>query len=152
MTTTLPLPQTDAYRLGDRLAHGALVSAVHTPLPNEVAREELLLKKLGARGWGRMHHFRHYYQTGWGEARCKPLSPRASEAFFRFLEAVDFPPDCLPSLFLTDLGGLELRWESSGSDVQVEFASNAIEVYFAEQEWTVHHADAVGLARQLSSR
>lgn len=154
MTTTLPLPQMDVYRLGERLANGAPLSPVHTPPPNEAAREELLLKKLGARGWGRMLHFRRYYQPGWGESQCKSLSPRASEAFFRFLEAIEFPANCLPSLFLTDEGGLELRWELSGYDVQVEFASNGIEVYSAQrgQEWSVAQTASADLARQLSSR
>ena len=153
MTTTLPIPQSETYQLGERLANGAPLPAVHTPRPNEVAREELLLKRLGARGWGRMHHFRNFYQPGWGDPRCKPLSPRATESFFRFLEAVRFPDGCTPSLFLTDQGGLELRWELNGSDVQVEFSSDGIEYYLAaeEQESFVPHAEVPALVRQLSS-
>ncbi len=154
MTTTLPIPHSDTYQLSERLANSAPLPAIHTPPPNEVDREEVLLKKLGARGWGRMQHFRNFYQPGWGEMGGKPLSPRATEAFFRFLELVQFPVDCTPSLFLTDQGGLELRWECNGIDVQVEFSSEGIELYSAAEEIEsfVPHAEAVSLAGQLSSR
>ena len=102
MIATLPTPRSDAYRLDESLVNGAPSPGVHTPPPNEAAREELLLQKLGARGWGRMHHFRKFYEPGWGDANCKPLSPRATEAFFRFIEVIQFPAQCVPSFFLTD--------------------------------------------------
>ena len=154
MTTTVPAPRSGAYRLDDALANDTPLSAVHQPMPNEAAREELLLQKLGARGWGRMHHFRNFYQPGWGDARGKSLSPRASEAFFRFIEAVQFPAKCVPSLFLTDQGGLELRWEDGGHDVQVEFTSDGIEYSFAAtgREDFLPHSQVSSLAGQLSAR
>jgi len=154
MTTSLPAPRTESYQLSDRMIDDTPVpAAFHTPAPNEAAREELLLKKLGARGWGRLHHFRQFYQPGWGERRCRPLSPRATEAFFRFLEEVRFASGCMPSLFLTDQGGLELRWELNGRDVQVEFSSEGIESYSAADgnEAVVPHAEASAVARRFSA-
>lgn len=64
---------------------------VRTTNPNEAEREDLLLSKLGPRGWGRIHHFRHYYAQGWGErGHGRPLSPRSLEAFFRYLDEQAF--------------------------------------------------------------
>ena len=82
-------------------------SSVHGPAPDQWARHELLLRKLGPKGWGRVYQFRNYYGPGWGE-RGRVLSPRALEAFFRFVEMADFPPATRPSVFLTDRGGIEL--------------------------------------------
>jgi hypothetical protein len=62
------------------------------------APEELLLSKLGAKGWGRLHYFHHYYSTGWGDGSGKPLSPRALETFYRFLESAKFPEGSVPSV------------------------------------------------------
>lgn len=141
------------YTLNEALAKKPRSTVVRQPLPNEAAREELLLQKLGARGWGRIHHFRDYYTPGWGEERCRPLSPRATETFFRFLEAIKIPTGCVPSVFLTDNGGLELRWEREGNDIQVEFTAAGIEYYAAREdvEEVVPHDRAVALAQQLSA-
>jgi len=154
MPTTFSSPGAGTYKLGEKLINDTPIHGVHEPLPNEGAREDLLLKKLGARGWGRMHHFRYYYQPRWGESRCKSLSPRATEAFFRFLESVKVPEhSSLPSLFLTDQGGLELRWEHHGKDIQVEFTGTGIEIYCSpdDQESTASHSQASELAKALSA-
>ena len=55
--------------------------AVRAATPSEADREEVVLKKLGARGWGRLHHFRFFYGPGWDERSGRPLSPRALEGF-----------------------------------------------------------------------
>ncbi|MEY2485963.1 MAG: hypothetical protein QOH39_1611 [Verrucomicrobiota bacterium] len=152
--TTIPAPQSGVYTLGEPLRNDAPVAAVYTPPPNEAAREELLLQKLGARGWGRMHHFRYFYRPEWGASNCRPLSPRATEAFYRFVNCLELPANCVPSLFLTDDGGLELRWEKNGTDVQVEFSPTAIELYLSDRaaESCFAHTDASRLGRELSQR
>ena len=155
MTTIVPTPAFGSYRLGEALTEEAIPAVVHRPLPNEAAREEMLLQKLGSRGWGRIHHFRYYYSPGWGEGTGKVLSPRASEAFYRFLEAVMFPESSTPSIFLTDNGGLELCWEDTdGHARQVEFTSKGIEYYdeARQREGFVSHRDILSLAQQFSSR
>ena len=154
MIATLPTLKWDAYTLDEALRGNAPLDPVYTPPPNEADREEMLLKKLGPRGWGRMHQFRYFYQPEWGDSRCKPLSPRALESFYRFVEALQIPFDCVPSLFLTDSGGLELRWEVNGNDVQVEFSTSGIEYCLPHVgvESFVAHSDAVSLAQDLSRR
>lgn len=124
--------------------------------PDEAQHEELLLQKLGPRGWGRLHHFRHFYSQGWGElGRGRPLSPRALEAFFRFLAALPAPQGKPPSIFLTDKGNIELCWEdAAGQAVQVEFTPTGAE-YFIEataEEDTVAHAALADLAQRLGNR
>lgn len=136
MTTTLPQPrQSGFYQLSENLRDEALLLVVRPATPSEGEREELLLSKLGAKGWGRLHHFRHYYSAGWGDGSGRPLSPRALETFYRFLESAKFPENAKPSLFLTDGGGIELCWEdAAGKAVQVEFQSAEIEFYVEAEE------------------
>ena len=116
-------------------------------------RKELLLSKLGPREWERLHHFRDYYSTGWGDGSGKPLSPRVLKTFYRFLESATFPQGSKPSLFLTDAGCIELCWEdSSGKAVQVEFRPAEIEFYVEAQELedSVPASEAKELARRLA--
>ena len=154
MTSTLPQPKGNAYRLSDDLLENGGAPNVRTPLPDEAEREELILAKLGTRGWGRLHHFRHYYSAGWGERGGKPLSPRALETFFRFLERAQFASSTTPSLFLTDSGTLELCWEDAfGKSVQVEFTSTGIEFYLESKkiEAVATAAQAADIATQLTA-
>jgi len=126
----LPSFSRHSYEVSDALQFEPLPSSVRASEPGETAREELLLKKLGAKGWGRVHHFRNFYQQGWGDGSGKALSPRALEAFFEFLKSVNFSEEVLPSVFLTDSGGLELCWEEDGNrPIQLEFSPSGIEVY-----------------------
>ena len=74
------------YQLSENLRDEAVLLGVRPAPPSEAEREELLFSKLGAKGWVRLHHFRHYYSAGWGDGSGKPLSPRALEIFYRFLE------------------------------------------------------------------
>ena len=91
---------------------------------------ELLLRKLGPTGRGRVDDFRNFYSSGWGK-HGKVLSPKAVEAFFRFLEIAHFPAG-YPSVFLTDRGGIELCWEEGeGKSAQVEIQC-ALEVQVRE--------------------
>lgn len=132
-----------AYRFTADLISGPDSDRVYQPEPGEVAREELALRKLGARGWGRLYHFKHFYGPGWGEGRGCPLSPRATEAFYHFLAEVEFPASVTPSIFLTDEGGLELSWEdTNGHSIQVAFLPTGIEIFRA--------ADEVEIFRPLS--
>jgi len=130
MTTALPSFSRHSYEVSDALQSEPLPSSVRASEPGETAREELLLQKLGIKGWGRVYHFRNFYQYGWGDGSGKALSPRALEAFFEFLKSASFPGAVPPSVFLTDGGGLELCWEEDGKrPVQLEFSSSGIGVY-----------------------
>ncbi len=154
MTMTLPQPRQFVYRLSDNLRAETPVFGVRRVAPSEGEREELLLSKLGAKGWGRLHHFRHYYSAGWGDGSGKPLSPRALEMFYRFLEFARFPSDSLPSVFLTDEGCIEVCWEDSERKaVQVEFKPAEIGFYVEAQglEDSVPATQAKELARRLAA-
>ena len=155
MTTTLPQPRQSIYQLSDNLRDETQIFGVRTAVSSEGEgeREELLLSKLGAKGWGRLHHFRHYYSAGWGDGTSKPLSPRALEAFYRFLESATFPSGSVPSVFLTDEGCIEVCWEDSARKaVQVEFRPAEIEFYVEEQqiEDSVPASEAKELAKRLA--
>jgi len=146
--------QSPAYSLVEELRELAAVAAVRRTAPDELAREELLLRKLGPKGWGRVYHFRNYYASGWGE-NGRVLSPRALDAFFRFVEEANFPAGkSSPSVFLTDRGGIELCWEDGdGKQVQVEFTGTCAEFYKAatEEEGVVTFDGLAELARRLSA-
>jgi hypothetical protein len=130
MTTLISLPRSSTYTLVNDLSESAALANVHRAAPDEWVREELLLAKLGPRGWGRVHHFRNYYTSGWGESAGQVLSPKALGAFFQFVDAFTFPSGVVPSVFLTDRGGIELCWEDEGrKSVQVEFTRTGAEFY-----------------------
>jgi hypothetical protein len=152
--TTLPLAaKSPAYSLAEELREPAAVPSIRRGAPDEWAREELLLRKLGPKGWGRVYQFRNYYEPGWGE-NGRVLSPRALDAFFRFLEEATFAADrSRPSVFLTDRGGIELCWEDpNGKSVQVEFTATSAEFYKAatDEEGAVAFERLAPLARRLS--
>ncbi len=153
--TTLSLPtKSPAYTLEEGLRQPAAASTVRRGAPDEWAREELLLRKLGTKGWGRVYHFRNYYESGWGEGG-RVMSPRALDAFFRFLEEATFPAGrSSPSVFLTDRGGIELCWEDpNGKSVQVEFTGTGAEFYKAatDEEGAVALDGLAQLPRLLSA-
>jgi hypothetical protein len=153
MTTVLPQPRQFVYQLSDNLREETPGLGIRAAVPTEGEREELLLSKLGAKGWGRLHHFRDYYSAGWGEGSGKPLSPRALETFYRFLESARFPEGSVPSVFLTDDGCIEVCWEDSvGKAVQLEFRPAEIEFYIEAQqlENSVPASEAKELARRLA--
>jgi hypothetical protein len=155
MTTLLPQPSLQlVYQLSDNLRAETPVFGMRRVASSEGEREELLLSKLGAKGWGRVHHFRNYYSLGWGAGTGKPLSPRALEVFYRFLESARFPEGSVPSVFLTDEGYIEVCWEGADSKaVQVEFRPAEIEFYVEAQELegSVPATDAKELARRLAA-
>ena len=154
MTTILPQPRQFVYQLSDNLRDETPVSGVRPAAPSEGEREELLLSKLGPKGWGRLHHFRHYYSTGWGDGSGRPLSPRALETFYRFLESARFPEGSMPSVFLTDEGCVEVcREDFEGKAVQVEFRPAEIEFYVEaqQQEDSVPASKAKELAQRLAA-
>jgi hypothetical protein len=146
--------QPSAYSLVEALREPAAIDAVRRSAPDESVREELLLRKLGPKGWGRVHHFRNYYASGWGE-NGRVLSPRALYAFFRFVEAADFSAcQSNPSVFLTDRGGIELVWEDrNGKSVQVEFTGTGAEFYEAatDEEGVVAFDGLAQLSRRLTT-
>lgn len=153
MTTTFSQPRHSVYQLSDNLRDEAVLLGLRAATPSEGEREELLLSKLGPKGWGRLHHFRHYYSAGWGDGSGSPLSPRALETFYNFLESANFSLETKPSLFLTEAGSIELCWEDECSNaVQIEFKSTGIEFYVEAQEIeeSVPNSDARDLARRLA--
>jgi hypothetical protein len=85
-------PPDGTYSLSEDLQEPVRSESVRHPAPGEAEFEDLLLQKLGARGWRRVHHFRNYCGRGRGAKAGKPLSPRAVEAFRRFLQEVAFSP------------------------------------------------------------
>lgn len=132
MTTCLPPPAAASYRLVDELREPMGIAGVHRIAMDDLAVEQALLAKLGARGWGRIHHFRNHYHQPWGERGAAPVSPRAFESLSRFVLLASFPPGQIPSVFLTDGGGFELAWEdSAGASRQVEFKPDGIEYFIA---------------------
>jgi hypothetical protein len=153
----LPLPPTltsFAYTLEADLQELPAGDAIHRSGPDESSRDDLVLRKLGKRGWERLNLFRFSYQEGWGESSRPALSPRALEAFSRFIAEVNFPHDRQPSIFLTDEGGLELVWEdAAGQSVQVEFRSKGIKYYRAmnDEEGEASFGSLKELARRLSA-
>jgi len=121
---------TESYRLSSELTDDTRSRGLSWAVPGEADQDELLLQKLGTRGWGRLHHFRLLYQSGWGEGKGRPVSPRAVNALIDFLERFTWPEGVTPSLFLTDRGGVEIAWEEQdGCPVQLEFHRDGIEIY-----------------------
>ena len=132
MIPCLPPPPPSAYRLTEELREPMGFASVHRVAMDDLAVEQSLLTKLGARGWGRIHHFRNHYNQPWGERRGEPLSPRALTGLTQFVTAATFPAGCQPSVFLTDQGSLELCWEDAqGAARQVEFKADSIEYFVA---------------------
>lgn len=154
MTVCLPPPSAASYRLVDELREPMGISSVHRVALDDVAVEQSLLAKLGARGWGRIHHFRNHYNQSWGEHRAAPVSPRALDSLARFVGASAFPAGKTPSVFLTEAGGIELCWEDAASTArQIEFKSDSIDYYLAarNEEGTVG-LDAISeLAAKMSA-
>ena len=107
--TTLSLPTSRRNTLAEGLREPAAASTVRRGAPDEWARKELLLRKLGPKGRGRGHQFRNYYESGWAReaASCHP--GRWTHFFGSWGRPHFRLPD--PSVFLTDRGGIELCWE-----------------------------------------
>ena len=144
MTPCMPPPSASAYRLTEELREPMGFSSIHRVAMDDLAVEQSLLTKLGARGWGRIHHFRNHYNQSWGEHRGEPLSARALDGLTRFVTAATFPAGILPSVFLTDQGGLELCWEDTQGTVrQVEFKADSIDYFVA----VTGEEETVGLDR-----
>jgi hypothetical protein len=149
MIAYLPPPPSSAYRLVEELREPMALPGIHRVAMDDLDIEQALLTKLGARGWGRIHHFRNHYNQPWGERRGEPLSPRALGLLTRFVAAATFPAGGQPSVFLTDQGNLELCWEdATGAARQVEFKADGIDYYIeaTSEEKSVgsdHLADVV---------
>lgn len=108
---------------------------VRTSEPGESNHDDLLLEKLGEKGWGRLHYFRNEFSGPWGDGEGRPFSPKSQEAFFNFLRIVGNLKAENPSLFLTDDGHLEICWEdASGNSIQFEFGPRETEVYLESSE------------------
>ena len=153
MTAALLPLHHPAYRPTPDLWPDPDVPSVRTGPLLDTRREDILLRKLGPRGWGRLHHFRHFYSQGWGEqGRGRPLSPRSLEAFLRFIEAMPQPKVSRPKLFLTDDGHLELCWrDEAGLSVQLEFTPTDTEFYLEaeDREGSVPHQNLSDLITLL---
>lgn len=122
--------------------------------PGESLKDQLILEKLGKIGWERLYEFRNYYPQGWGEGDGKPVSPRALEALYRFLEALKLPFGMVPSIYLLHDGSLGLAWEDGqGKAIEVTFGPNEISFYQEsdEVESELPHRQAAELARYLTS-
>lgn len=114
--------------------------------------QDLLIKKLGDRGWGRMLLFSKYYTPDWGEGN-RQVSPRAQAALLRFLEHVIFRDGADPSVFLSNDGELQVAWnDTSGKAVQLLFGPNTIEVFHEAKlrEESLPLTDYAKLAQEFS--
>ena len=143
-----------AYELAEGLRELAQPSAVSRAEPSGWARQASVLRKLGPKAWVRVSLFRNYFASGWGE-NGRVLSPRALDAFFRFVECATFPGGGRsPSVFLTDRGGIELCWEDhEGKALQVEFTGAGMEYYKAasDEEGAVPFDGLTQLSQRLSA-
>lgn len=86
--------------------------------------------KLGSRGWTRLLEFGLLNPQDAPQEGKKLATPDLVKTLCDFLERFSWPPNTMPSLFLTDRGGIELAWEEAGgAPVQVEFHRDGIELY-----------------------
>lgn len=153
MSSQIPYITDRAYELGGEFKDKQVLSA--WPLPLSSGEQDLLITKLGAKGWVRVLHFTEFYGPGWGEGRNKQLSPKGQAAFLLYLQHAIFPAGAEPSVFLTDNGELELVWEDARQhSIQLTFGSQGIDLFHdrgeAAEERRVTHREAPVLAQQLS--
>lgn len=144
------LAGTPAYHTDPSLLEPAETPEFRPAPLDEFDREELLIRKLGPRGWARLTLFRHHYPAGGGTGG-QALSPRTLERFFQFLKMAQFRHS-QPSVFLTDRGGIELCWEDrAGRSLQLEFTETGIEFYHeaTAREGFVAFDQAEELSRSL---
>ncbi len=98
--------------------------------PGDVAREQLVARKLGVHGWKRWQYFRQHFSGRWGDEGQCPVSPRSQQSLLKALESLEFPSEVKPSLFLTDDGHFELAWrDAEGKSVQMEFGPTEFELF-----------------------
>ena len=154
MTPTLYQYEPQPYVLVKGLQDYAKPSSVRSTEPADSGRQAVLLHKLGEKAMVRVRRFRNCFASAWGE-NGKALSPRALDAFFRFVEGATFPEgNRSPSVFMTDEGGLELCWEDrNGKSVQVEFTAKAVEFYegATEEEGSVPFERLAELCGRLAT-
>lgn len=127
MSTTIRYRPERIYHLEKPLEEAPVFDSWSTLL--SVDDQDMILQKLGQRGYGRMLAFTQFYTTGWGEGN-KQVSPRGLSAFLRFLKQVKFREGADPSVFLSDDGELQVAWsDPSGQAVQLLFGPKTIEVF-----------------------
>lgn len=138
MSITLPFDLQRPYKFEPRIQEVQKLGAWPAALsPDE---EDLLIQKLGARGWVRLLQFSRFYGPGWGEGHNKQLSPKGQASFLLFLKQVTFREGADPSVFLTDGGELELAWEDAeGQPVQLVFGRTGIGTYTGRTGREEHH-------------
>lgn len=150
MSNKLPFAEPRVYKLDDDLQSNIDPGMWTTTLSAD--EQDLLIKKLGDRGWGRMLLFTKYYTPNWGGGN-KQVSPRAQAAMLRFLEHVTFRDGADPSVFLSNDGELQIAWnDSNGKAVQLLFGPNTIEVFHEakHRDEPVPLTDYEKLAREFS--
>ena len=151
MNSTLPFDLQRPYKFEESIQ--AVQKPGAWPAVLSAEEEELLIQKLGARGWVRLLQFSRFYGPGWGEGQNKQLSPKGQAAFLLFLRQVTFRHDADPSVFLTDEGELELAWEdASGHPVQLVFGRSGIAVFIegTGRDEQVPHTSIAALAKEFS--
>jgi len=152
-TIEAPLP-TPRYVLTESIQERPRCSAAAYFDWNEQPQETSILNKLGPKGWERIQRFKNLHGIG-GANSSRPLSPKGLSALYRFVASMNFPQNAKPpSVFLTDLGGIELCWETAeGAPIQVEFTGVGVEVYRGntDEESFVKFADITSLANSLSA-
>lgn len=132
MITMLRYPIERSYRLEQPLEEAPVYDSWSTLL--SVDDQDLISKKLGSRGYGRMLAFTRFYTTDWGEGN-QQVSPRGLSAFLRFLRAVNFRDGADPSVFLSNDGEVQLAWsDAHGHAIQLLFGPEEIGVFHEGQK------------------
>ena len=67
MTVTLDPSLTWAYGLAPSFGQTALPEPLSQSLPDEMALDDLVIEKLGAKAWGRLQYFRRFFSQAWGD-------------------------------------------------------------------------------------
>jgi hypothetical protein len=151
MNSTLPFDLRRPYKFEESIQ--AVQKPGAWPAVLSAEEEDLLIQKLGARGWVRMLQFSKFYGPGWGEGHNKQLSPKGQASFLLFLKAVTFREGADPSLFLTDEGELELAWEDAkGRPLQLVFGRMGITVFVesTSRDECVPHTSIALVAKEFS--
>jgi hypothetical protein len=89
---------------------------------------------LGERGASRFQDFRRY-RKGWDFGAGEELSSSSTALMNMFLNDFNEFGGKTPSIFLTQVGNLELSWEDeTGAPVEIEFFADKVEFYLGAND------------------
>lgn len=89
---------------------------------------------LGERGVSRFQEFKRY-RKGWDFDHGEELSKSSTAVLDMFLNEIKGFGESNPSIFMTQMGNLELSWEDeTGAPVEVEFFADKVEFYLGASD------------------